>query len=113
VAQVLEPLQDVPALGPEVTVLPDHVQQPAIAVVLGFKEPGGVIEGIAPRSEEDRLDYREGARNAGAPAGHHELTLSRPERFRHETLVRRQLANARTTLRNSAFCRSLALLKTY
>ena len=51
IAEFLKSLEDVPALGPEMTVLPGHVEQPAIAVVLGLEEPGGIIEWIAPRSK--------------------------------------------------------------
>jgi hypothetical protein len=51
VAEVLESLEDVSSLGPEMTAVPGDVQQPAVPVVFGLEEPSGVIERIAPRGE--------------------------------------------------------------
>jgi hypothetical protein len=58
VAELLEPLQDVPPLGAELTALVRDVQQPAEPVVLGLEEVGGIVEGLAPKDRYDRLDER-------------------------------------------------------
>jgi hypothetical protein len=51
------------------TALPSDVKQAAVPVVFGFKEPGRVVEWIAPRGEEDRLDGGEGPADSWAHAG--------------------------------------------
>ena len=47
VAQLLEALQDIPPLGPEVTAWPRHIEQPAVAVILELEESGGIVKGVA------------------------------------------------------------------
>jgi hypothetical protein len=69
VAELLEPLEDVPPLGPEVTAVPGHVEQPAVSVILGLEEPGGVIERVGPGGESDRLDGGEGPTDSWAQCG--------------------------------------------
>jgi hypothetical protein len=43
------------------TAIPGHVEQSAVAVILGFEEPGGVVERLAARDEQDRLDGGKGS----------------------------------------------------
>jgi len=46
IAQLLEPLEDVPALGSEVASLPSDVEEAAVVVVLRLEQPAGIVKGF-------------------------------------------------------------------
>jgi hypothetical protein len=69
VAELVEAPQQVPPFGPDPAALPGDVQEPAAAVVLGLEQPGRVVERIAPRGGQDRLDSGEGAADSWADGG--------------------------------------------
>ena len=45
------------------------VDSPPVPVILRLEEPGGVVERVSPRGEEDRLDGREGQADSWAHSG--------------------------------------------
>jgi hypothetical protein len=56
VAELFKSLEEVSPLRPEVAALPSDVEKAAVTVVLRLEEPRRIVERLAARSEENRLD---------------------------------------------------------
>jgi hypothetical protein len=72
---LLETLEDVPPLGPEVAALPGDVEKATVAVVLGLEKPGRVVKGLPARAKEYRFDKRESPADSWAHKGSSAATL--------------------------------------